>query len=151
MVQPLIAQLPGADLGGAGLRQHAGRGAEFGLGLLGLQLQVDFIEGRERLADIDGLADLDQTFGDLAGDPEAHVGLDPRTDGADEAALRRLGFIMRGGDQNRSRRLGLLGDRIVAAGQGNAPPRPAIRLLTAWNSLIKSTGPASNTPRCSCE
>jgi len=31
-------------------------GAELGLGLLGLQLQIDFIEGGERLADIDGLA-----------------------------------------------------------------------------------------------
>ena len=86
----LGAQILGALLGGGGLRQHAGGGTEFGLGLLGLQLQIDFIEGGQRLADIDGLADLDQAFCHLAGDPEAHVGLDPGLDGADEAALRRF-------------------------------------------------------------
>ena len=100
----LGAQILGALFGGGGLRQHAGRGAQFGLGLLGLQFQIDFIEGRERLADIDGLADLDQALGDLAGDPKAHVGLDPRLDGADKAALRRLRLVMHGCDQNRARR-----------------------------------------------
>ena len=71
--------------------------------LLGLQLQIDFIEGGERLADVDGLADLDQPLCHLAGDPEAHVGLDPGLDRADETALRRLRLIMDGGDQNRAR------------------------------------------------
>ncbi len=98
----LGAQILGALLGGARLRQHAGGGAEFGLRLLGLQLQVDLIEGGERLADIDGLADLDQALGDLAGNPEAHVGLDPGPDGADKAALRGLGPVMHGSDQDRT-------------------------------------------------
>ena len=88
----LGAQILGALLGGGSLRQHAGGGAEFGLGLLGLQLQIDFIEGGERLADIDGLADLDQALGYLAGDAKAHVGLDPGLDGADKAALWGLGL-----------------------------------------------------------
>ncbi len=64
----LGAQFLGAVFGGGGLRQHAGGGAEFGLGLLGLQLQIDLVEGGQRLADIDGLADLDQAPGHLAGD-----------------------------------------------------------------------------------
>ena len=113
----LGAQILGALLGGARLRQHAGGGAEFGLGLLGLQLQIDFVEGGERLADIDGLADFDQALCDLAGNPEAHVGLDPGPDGADEAALRRLGLVMHGGDQNRTARGGRFGRLFVAAGQ----------------------------------
>jgi hypothetical protein len=52
----LGAQILGALLGGARLGQHPSGGAEFGLGLFGLQFQIDLIEGRERLADIDGLA-----------------------------------------------------------------------------------------------
>ena len=88
MVQPLTRRSLARVSAARGLRQHAGGGAEFGLGLLGLQLEVDFIQGGERLADVDGLADLDQALGDLAGHPEAHVGLDPGTDGADETARR---------------------------------------------------------------
>jgi len=104
-------------LGGGGLRQHTGRGAEFGFGLLGLQLQVDFIEGGERLADIDGLADFDQALCNLARDPKTHVGLDPRLDGADETALRRFGLVMHGRDQDRAPGGGLFGYLFIAAGQ----------------------------------
>ena len=119
----LGAQILGAGFGGGGLRQHAGGGAEFGLGLLGLQLQIDFIQGGERLADIDGLADLDQTLGDLAGYPKPHVGLDPGLDRADKAALRRFRLVMHGGDQNRAPGSSLLGDLLVAAGQRNHQQR----------------------------
>ena len=96
---------------------------EFGLGLLGLQLQIDLIEGGERLADIDGLADLDQALCHLAGDPKAHVGLDPGLDGADKTALRRLRLIMHGRDQNRAPGGGLFGGLFVAAGQGDRHQR----------------------------
>ncbi len=113
----LGAQFLGAGFGGGGLRQHAGGGTQFGLGLLGLQLQIDLIEGGQRLADIDGLADFDQAFCDLAGHPKAHVGLDPGLDGADKTALRRFRLVMHRGHQNRARRGGLFGDRVVAAGQ----------------------------------
>ena len=122
----LGAQILGALLGGGGLRQHAGGGAEFGLGLLGLQLQIDFIEGGERLADIDGLADLDQALCHLAGNPKAHVGLDPGLDGADEAALRRFRLVMHGRDQHRAPGSGLFGHLLVAAGQREHRQRPAI-------------------------
>ena len=104
-------------LGGGGLHQHAGGGAELGLRLLGLQLQIDFIEGGERLADVDGLTDLDQPLCHLARDPEAHVGLDPGLDRTDETALRRLRLIMDGGDQNGATGGGLFGHLVVAAGQ----------------------------------
>ena len=67
----LGAKILGALFGGGRLPQHAGGGAELGLGLLGLQLQIDLIEGGERLADIDGLADLNQPLGDLAGTRES--------------------------------------------------------------------------------
>ncbi len=90
----LGAEILGAGFGGTGLGQHAGGGVEFGLSLLGLQFQIDFIEGCEGLTDIDGLADFDQAFRHLAGDPEAHVGLDPRPDGADKAALGRFRLVM---------------------------------------------------------
>ncbi len=96
---------------------------EFGLGLLGLQLQVDFIQRRQRLADIDGLADLDQALGDLAGDPKAHVGLDPGADGADKTALRAFRLVMHGSDQYRAPGSGFLGHRVVAAGQGDRQHR----------------------------
>ena len=119
----LGAQILGALFGGGGLRQHAGGGAEFGLGLLGLQLQIDLVEGGERLADIDGLADFDQALGDLAGYPETHVGLDPGLDRADETALGRFRFVMHGGDQNRPRWGGLLGDLVIAAGQRDRDQR----------------------------
>jgi hypothetical protein len=117
------AQIPGALLGGGGLRQHAGGGAEFGLRLLGLQLQIDFIEGGQGLADIDGLADLDQAFCHFAGDPKTHVGFDPRLDGADKAALRRFGLVMHGCHQNRAPGRGFLGGHVVAAGQRNRQQR----------------------------
>ena len=83
-----------ALLGRGGLGQDAGRGGLFSLGLLGLELQVDLVEGGERLADFDGLADLHETLGDLAGNPKAEIALDSGTDGADEAALGRLGIIV---------------------------------------------------------
>ncbi len=113
------AKILGALLGGGGLPQNAGGGAEFGLGLLGLQFQIDFIEGGERLADFDGLADLDQALCNLARHPKAHVGLDPGPYGADKAALRRGGLIMDGRDQNRAPGSRLLGRDFVAAGQRN--------------------------------
>eukprot|EP01035_Chromulina_nebulosa_P034616 gene34616-biopygen22532 len=91
-----------AAFGSDGLGDHAGGGAEFGDGLFGLELQVDLVENSQSLSDFDGLADFDETFGDLAGDPKAHVGFDPRLDGADEAAGGRLGLVMHLGDEDRS-------------------------------------------------
>ena len=91
---------------------------EFGVGLLGLELQIDLVQRCQGLADIDGLADFDQAFGDLAGDPKAHVGLDPGLDRADKTALRRFRLVMGGGDQHRARRHRFFGDFVVAAGQG---------------------------------
>ena len=120
----LGAQILGALLGGGGLRQHAGGGAEFGLGLLGLQFQIDLVEGGERLADIDGLADFDQALGDLAGHPKAHVGLDPGLDGADKTALRGFRLVMHGGDQNRPRR-GWLSRRPVSLQPAKATAKAA--------------------------
>jgi hypothetical protein len=111
------AQVLGALLGGTRLRQHAGGGAEFGLGLLGLQLQVDFIEGGEGLADIDGLADFNQAFCNFAGDPKTHVGFDPGLDGADKTARRRFRLVMHRRHQNRAGGHGFLGDLLIAAGQ----------------------------------
>jgi len=57
-------------------------------GLLGLELQIDLVEGRERLADLDGLANFHQTLGDLAGNAKAQVTLDP---GPDRATKLRSG------------------------------------------------------------
>ena len=142
----LGAQILGALLGGAGLRQHAGGGAEFGLGLLGLQFQIDFIEGRQRLADIDGLADLDQALGDLAGDPKAHVGFDPGLDGADEAALRRFRLVMHRATSTGRDGAAFSRDLVVAAGQRDGQQAPAIHQLKAWNSLLKSNGRTSDAP-----
>jgi hypothetical protein len=102
-----------------GLRQHAGGRAEFGLGLFGLQFQIDLIEGRERLADIDGLAYFHKALRHLAGQPKAHVCLDPRPDRADKTALRLLSLVMRDGDKDRARGPGFFGDRLIAADQRN--------------------------------
>ncbi len=113
----LGAKILGALLGSGGLRQHAGGGGKLGLRLLGLQLQIDFIQYRQRLAEIDGLADFDQTLGDLARNPEAHVGLDPGLDRADKASLGGCGFIFDGGDQNRASGNGLFRRRFLAAAQ----------------------------------
>jgi hypothetical protein len=90
---------------------------QLGIGLLGLELQIGLIEGRERLPDLDGVANFDEPLGNLAGNAKAHVSLDPGPDGADKAPLRIIGFIMHGGDQDRSVRGGFLGDLLVAAGQ----------------------------------
>ena len=104
-----------------GLRQHAGGGADLGLGLLGLQLQIGLVERRQRLAGLDGLADLDQPLRHLAGDPEAHVGLDPRPDRADEAALGRERRVADRRDEDGAVGLRLrlrLSARLVAGGKG---------------------------------
>ena len=87
--------------------------------LLGLQLQVDFIEGGQGLADIDGLADLNQALCDLAGDPKTHVGLDPGLDGADETALRRFRLVVHGSDQHRTPGRGFFGHLVITTGQGD--------------------------------
>ena len=111
------AQILGALLGSGRLRQYAGGGAVLGLRLLGLQLQIDFIKGGERLADINGLADFHEALGDLAGNPEAHVGLDPGPDGANEAAFRGFGRILHGSDQNRTSGGGRFSRFFIATGQ----------------------------------
>ena len=89
----------------------------FGVGLLGLQLQIGLIEQRQLLADFHGVADLDEPLGHLAGDPEADVGLGARLDRADEAALRCLRRIMHRGDQNRALGELLFGILAIAARQ----------------------------------
>ena len=119
------AQVLGARLGGGGLRQHAGGGGKFSLGLLGLQFQIDFIQGGKRLADIDGLADFDQALCDLAGDAKTHVGFDARADSADKTALGGFRLIMDGGDQNRPAGSRFLGGLLVAADQRNRQQRNA--------------------------
>jgi hypothetical protein len=58
---------PAFDAGlGAGfaapLGQNAGRGAEFGCGLLRLQIEIDLVQRRDRLSGSDNGADLDQTL-----------------------------------------------------------------------------------------
>src|SRR5262249_43302874 len=100
----LLAQFPGACFSSARLRKHPGRSAQFGSGLLGLQRQIDLIERRQQVARLDPRSDLDQTFGDLAGDPEAEVALDPRANGSYEASVADLGLIMDRGDQDRTDR-----------------------------------------------
>src|SRR5262249_21835653 len=85
-----LPQFPGARFSSARLRKHPGRSAQFGSGLLGLQRQIDLIERRQRLARLDPRSDLDQTFGDLAGDPEAEIALDPRTNRTHEASVADL-------------------------------------------------------------
>ena len=55
----------------------------------------------------------------LPGYPESDVGLDPRPDDADKAALRRFGLIMHGSDQNRPTGNGFVGGLFVAAGKSN--------------------------------
>ncbi len=90
---------------------------EFRISLLGLQFQVDFIKGRQRLAEIHGLADLDQAFCHLARHPKAHIGLDARADGADKAARGRFRLVVHGGHQNRARRGRLFRRQLIAAGQ----------------------------------
>jgi len=87
------------------------------LGLLGLQFQIDFIEGGERLADLDGLTDFNEALCDLAWDPKAHVGSMRGLMVADKAPLRRGGLIMHGSDQNGRPGNGLFGRDFVAAGQ----------------------------------
>ncbi len=79
--------------------------------------QIDLVEGRQWLADLDVLADLHEALGDLAGDPEAHIGLDPRADGADETALRRFRLVMHGRDQHGAGWLGFRLGFLAAAGQ----------------------------------
>ena len=124
MAQPLARKSLARCLGGGGLRQHAGGGAEFGLGLLGLQLQIDFIQGCQRLADIDGLADLDQALCDLAGDPEAHVGLDPGRMVPTKLRSGDSGLVMHRCDQHRARRE-WLSRRPVSLQPANAIARNA--------------------------
>ncbi len=115
----LGAQILGALFRGTGLGQYAGGGAEFCLGLLGLQFQIDFIEGCQGLADINCLADFDQALCHFARDPEPHVGLDSGLDGANEAAFRRFRLVVHGGDQDRARRRHFLRNHLVAPSQGD--------------------------------
>jgi hypothetical protein len=119
----LGAKVLGALLGRTRLRQHASRGTEFGLRLLGLQFEIDLIEGCQRLVDINGLADVDQAAGDLAGHAETHVGLDPGFDRADKASFGRFRLIMHCGDQDWPARGCLFSDGIIATGQADGDRR----------------------------
>ena len=58
----LHAQFPGAVFRRDRLRHHPGGGAVFGVGLLGLQAQVDLVEHRQGLSRLDPLADLDKAL-----------------------------------------------------------------------------------------
>lgn len=59
-------------------RLHAGPGGlEFGF-------LFDRIEARQHLVAHDGLADIDQSFADLAADPEGKLGLEPGCNDAGE-------------------------------------------------------------------
>ena len=57
-----LPQVFGAGFSGTRLGKNAGRGAEFGRGLLRLQIEIDLVERRERLSGSDDGADLDQTL-----------------------------------------------------------------------------------------
>lgn len=87
-------QILGAPLGGTGLRQDTGRSGQFRGCLLGLQFEIDLIEGGERLADLDDLPDFYEALRHLPRNAEAHVGFDTRPDSPDKGALRRAGLIM---------------------------------------------------------
>ncbi len=86
------------------LSPYAGRRLELGLGLIGLQLEIGLIEQGQRLAGLDGVTDLDQALGDLAGNPEAKIGLDPRLDGADKGPVGGLVGVVNGSHQHRTHR-----------------------------------------------
>ena len=90
----LGAQLLGTAFGSGRLRQDTLGRAQFGLGLLRLQLEINLIERRQRLADIDHLPDFNKALRDLAGNAEAHVRLDAGANGADKTALGGLGLVM---------------------------------------------------------
>ena len=113
----LLPQFLGAAFGGACLRQHAGRGAQFRLRLLGLQLEIDFVERRERRAGIDQRANLDQALQYFSADAKSQIAFDPRADGADEGAVAGLGFVMDGSDQNGPNGGSVLGGDLVASGE----------------------------------
>jgi hypothetical protein len=112
---PLLPELLGARFGSACLCEHAGRGIEFGVGLVGLQLEIDLVERRQRLPGVDHCADLDEAFRYLPRDPEAQLAFGPGADGPDESAIASLGLIMDAGDQDRPYRRGMLRCDLVAA------------------------------------
>ncbi len=98
-------------------QRGAGR-PDLGVGLLLLQPQVGFIEGREGLAGFDPVADLHQAACHLAGDAEAEIALDPGTDGADERPFRNMRGEGDARDQHRTLRSGLrLGCLVLAGGE----------------------------------
>ena len=113
----LLPELFGARFGGARLRQHAGRRAEFRVGLVGLQLEIDLVERGERLPGVDHGTDLNKAFRYLPANPETHIGFDPRANGPDKAPLGRLSFVMNAGDQHWPDRDCMLRCNIVAAAE----------------------------------
>ena len=68
--------------------EHAGRGAQFRLRLLGLQFEIDLVEGRERLAGNHEGADLNEALRHLSADTETQIAFDPRANGADKVRSR---------------------------------------------------------------
>ena len=100
------------------LRQRGAGRPDLGVGLLLLEPQVGFIEGREGLAGFDPVADLHQAARHLAGDAEAEIALDPGTDGADERPFRNMRGEGDARDQHRTLRSGLrLGCLVLAGGE----------------------------------
>ena len=105
-------------LGGDRLRDHAGGGAEFGVGLFGLQPQVDFVEHGQRLTGGHQGADLDQPLLNLAGHPEAEIGFDAWPDGPHKTAIGDLRPVVNGGHQDRPGWGGRLSRDLVTRRQG---------------------------------
>jgi hypothetical protein len=120
-----VPELFGARFGGTRLRKHAGRRAEFRVGLLSLQLEIDFVERGKRLPGVDHGTDLYEALGYLPADPETHIGFDPRANGPDKAPLERLSFVVNASYQHWPDRDCTLRCNVVAAAERQGYRRPS--------------------------
>jgi hypothetical protein len=82
-----------------------------------LQLEIDFVERRERRAGSDQCADFDQALQYFSADAKSQIAFDPRADGADEGAVAGLGFVVDGSDQNGPDGGSVLGGDLVTPGK----------------------------------
>jgi hypothetical protein len=112
-----LSQFVCPPFSGGRLRKHAGRGAQFGRGLLCLQREVHFIEHSQWLADLDTRSNFDKPLGNLSSNAEAEVALDPRTDDAHEASVADLGLVADRGHQDGAPRGRWLGSHWVAGSE----------------------------------
>ena len=110
-----LPEFLGARFSGARLPEHAGRGAQFRLRLLGLQFEVDLVEGRERLAGNHEGADLNEALRHLSADTETQIAFDARANGADKSAIAGRCDVVDAGDQHRPDGGGMLRRNLVTA------------------------------------